>query len=164
MSTTSHIVLGLVQSIQPATPYELKALAQASVMHFWTLPHTQLYTECARLAEAGLLAEDRELDGRRRRRYSLTETGALALETWRREPSQEIYQVRDPGLLQLFFGGDAASLAGSQLAVHEAELGELERMYEEIPEMPRGMQLALEAGIALERTYVDFWRGLAEAG
>ena len=43
--------------------------------------YTQLYTECARLAEAGLLHEEREQTGRRRRVYEITEQGLQALVT-----------------------------------------------------------------------------------
>jgi len=47
----------------PSTPYDLKRFVQLSVGNFWPFPHTQLYAEPARLAEAGLLEET----GRRRR-------------------------------------------------------------------------------------------------
>ena len=41
---TSYIVLGLLERIEPATPYDLKQLAQVSTVNFWTVPHTQIYT------------------------------------------------------------------------------------------------------------------------
>ena len=44
---------GLLDRFEPATPYQLKQIAQVSIFHFWSIPHTQLYTECARLAEGG---------------------------------------------------------------------------------------------------------------
>src|SRR5947209_3856552 len=80
LSETSYIVLGLISQIGPATPYDLKRLAQVSTVNFWSVPHTQLYSECARLADAGLLSERREQSGRRRRTYSLTERGRQARE------------------------------------------------------------------------------------
>ena len=97
LSTTSYAVLGLLERCQPATPYQLKQAAQVSVFHFWTIPHTQLYTECARLAEAGLLAEQREEGGRRRRVYRLTPAGLEALEQWRSNPETELYELRGDG-------------------------------------------------------------------
>ena len=84
LTETSYIVLGLVEQAQPATPYALKRLAEFSTSYFWTVPHTQLYSECARLAGEGLLDESRERDGRRRRTYRLTERGAELLEAWQR--------------------------------------------------------------------------------
>ena len=74
----------------PATPYDLKQLAQVSTAKFWSVPHTQLYTECARLAREGLLSEQREQTGRRRRIYRLTDAGSQALEQWRSEPPRNL--------------------------------------------------------------------------
>ena len=67
LSETSYAVLGLLEQCGPSTPYQLKQIAQESIFHFWSIPHTQLYTECARLAQAGLLEEEQEQHGRRRR-------------------------------------------------------------------------------------------------
>ena len=57
LTETSYIVLGLLEQGEPATPYDLKRFAQLSTSNFWSVPHTQLYTECARLAGEGLLDE-----------------------------------------------------------------------------------------------------------
>src|SRR4051812_12667653 len=107
LTDTSYAVLGLIELCEPATPYQLKQAAQVSIFHFWTIPHTQLYTECARLAEEGLLDEEREETGRRRRIYRLSKEGRKALEEWRSGPDADLYQLRDPGLLELFCGGEA---------------------------------------------------------
>ena len=79
LSDTSYAVLGLLDLFEPATPYQLKQIAQVSIFHFWAIPHTQIYTECGRLAEAGLLNEKREESGRRRRVYSLSAAGRKEL-------------------------------------------------------------------------------------
>lgn len=157
LSTTSYAVLGLLERCQPATPYQLKQIAQVSIFHFWTIPHTQLYTECGRLAEAGLLAEEREEGGRRRRLYRLTETGLRELDRWRSSPESDLYELRDPGLLKLFCGADPSALAARQLEAHEQRLATYEQLAQAGSEMPRGVQLALEAGLAHEREYVRFW-------
>src|ERR1700712_169822 len=80
LTATSYIVLGLLEQGEPATPYDLKQFAQLSTNNFWSVPHTQLYTECARLAAEGLLDERQEQTGRRRRIYRLTKRGRDALE------------------------------------------------------------------------------------
>jgi PadR family transcriptional regulator, regulatory protein AphA len=59
---------------------------RSGLAEFWPLPHSQLYDEPARLAEAGLLVEQREQLGRRRRIYHLTDTGRGALREWVRDP------------------------------------------------------------------------------
>jgi PadR family transcriptional regulator AphA len=169
LSETSHIVLGMLEHVQSATPYDLKRIAELSTIQFWAVPHTQLYSECARLAREGLLTEEQEQTGRRRRRYSLTEQGRQALEIWRSEPVGGGRELRDPGLLKLFFGADPGKLAADQLQVHEARL----RSYEELhaaaaaadaadADVPRGAVLALEAGLGHAREYVRFWKALLD--
>jgi PadR family transcriptional regulator AphA len=157
LSTTSYAVLGLLERCQPATPYQLKQAAQVSVFHFWTIPHTQLYTECARLADAGLLAEQREEGGRRRRVYRLTPAGLEALEQWRSNPETELYELRDPGLLKLFCGADPVAVARRELEHHRQRLALYEQLASGQEGMTRGMRLALEAGTGHEREYVRFW-------
>lgn len=164
LSDTSHVVLGLVEICEPATPYDLKRFAEISVFNFWSVPHTQIYSECARLAADGLLDEKRERTGRRRRVYRLTASGRDALERWRSESSYAPLEFRDPGLIKLFLGADPKLIAPTQLEGHERQLREYEELHATESEMPAGMMLALEAGIAHEREYVRYWRRLAKAG
>ncbi|MEK6327130.1 MAG: PadR family transcriptional regulator [Actinomycetota bacterium] len=163
LSDTSYAVLGLLDLFEPATPYQLKQVAQVSIFHFWSIPHTQLYTECARLAEAGLLDERREEGGRRRRTYRLSAAGRKALTAWRADPNTDLYELRDPGLLKLFCGADPASLAKTQVERHERRLHSYQELLEQT-EMSDGMRLSVEAGIGHEREYVRFWSRLQEGG
>jgi PadR family transcriptional regulator, regulatory protein AphA len=157
LSETSYIVLGLIEKIGPATPYDLKRMAQISTFNFWAVPHTQLYTECGRLADEGLLSERREQSGRRRRIYSLTKRGREALALWLTEPTEDLEEVRDPATLKLFFGGDPAKLAAAQLAAHRHKLRTYEQLCTEATDWPCGWLLALEAGIGHERESIRFW-------
>jgi PadR family transcriptional regulator, regulatory protein AphA len=159
LTPTSYVVLGLIERIQPASPYDLKLAVAMGVGQFWSLPHTQLYSECGRLAEAGLLSERREKSGRRRRIYRLTKTGKEALDRWRSEPTGEMYELRDAGLLKLFFGADPKELAPQQLAAHKEKLREFEAQLEQCLAMgvPEGIIHAIEAGIGHEREYIRFW-------
>jgi DNA-binding PadR family transcriptional regulator len=162
LTPTSYVVLGLIEYMQPASPYDLKRAATLGVGQFWSLPHTQLYSECGRLAEAGLLSERREESGRRRRLYRLTKAGKKELDQWRRQPTGELYELRDAGLLKLFFGADPKTLAPRQLESHEAKLREYETQLEECRRIdaPEGVIHAIEAGIGHEREYVRFWTRL----
>ena len=129
------------------------------------MPHTQLYTECERLAAEGLLSETREHTGRRRRSYRLTASGRRALARWRAEPTGALYELRDEGLLKLFFGADPVKLAHTQLQAHAGRLAGYEALLDEHGgQMPEGQRLALEAGIAHEREFARFWRRLAGSG
>ena len=161
LTNTSYVVLGLVEVCQPATPYDLKRFAEISVFNFWSVPHTQVYSESARLASEGLLHEEREHAGRRRRIYRLTASGRKALDDWRHEGAFEPLELRDPGLIRIFFGADPATVAPAQLEGHERQLRQYEELYAATPDMPEGVRSTLEAGIACEREFVRFWRRLS---
>jgi PadR family transcriptional regulator AphA len=164
LTPTSAIVLGLLELIGEGTPYDLKQAVGITVGHFWTFQHAQLYTETERLAKAGLLHEEREEGGRRRKRYSLTKKGRKALDDWRAELHDEVPELRDLGMLKLFLGADPKALADVQLPAHEAKLAE----YYEIRKLdlgtePRGPFIALEAGIEYEKQMIRFWKRLADS-
>jgi PadR family transcriptional regulator, regulatory protein AphA len=162
LTPASYIVLGLLNAAGEGTPYDLKRMVAASIGNFWSLQHAQLYTEPERLAAAGLLTEKREEGGRRRKRYALTKAGRAALKAWLAAPTAEMTELRDPGLLQLFFGADPARLAAAQLETHRAQLEQYEEIHAHLAEEPAGVRLALEAGIAHEREWLRFWKRLAQ--
>jgi PadR family transcriptional regulator, regulatory protein AphA len=164
LTPTSAIVLGLLELIGEATPYDLKQAVGTTVGHFWTFQHAQLYTETERLSKAGLLKETREDGGRRRKHYSLTAKGRQALDEWRAEPATDVAELRDLAVLKLFMGGDPKVLGEAQLAAHEAKLQE----YYAIRKLdqglePRGPWVALESGIEHEKQMIRFWRRLADS-
>jgi DNA-binding PadR family transcriptional regulator len=162
LTPTSYIVLGLVELSGEATPYDLKQAVAATLGNFWSLQHAQLYSETERLASGGYLSERREQSGRRRRRYSLTDAGRRALADWRRTPTEDLYELRDLGLLKLFFGADPVALAEVQLGAHERKLAEYEAFRRlDSGDGPRGPWLALESGIGHEREWIRFWSKLA---
>jgi PadR family transcriptional regulator AphA len=158
LTPTSHIVLGLLSMSGQATPYDLKQMAALTVGEFWTLPHSQLYAEPARLARAGYLTEQQEDGGRRRKLYSLTPRGQQALDDWLGTFAPEPYMLRDPALLKLFFGADIQQLAEVQLETHRQKLAQYETIREQLTDAaPAGPRLGLELGIRHERETVSFW-------
>lgn len=163
LTQTSYVVLGLVDQAGEATPYDLKQIVAATVGGFFSIPHSQLYAEPERLARAGYLRERREQTGRRRKHYALTDTGRRALAEWLRTPTAELYELRDPGLLKLAFGGDPQALASAQLTAHEARLEELRTLLRALEEAgaPEEQRLVAEAGIGHAREYIRFWKKLS---
>ena len=186
LTSTSYLVLGLVGWLQPATPYDLKQAVADTVGNFWPFPHTQLYSEPARLTELRLLAEERERSGRRRRSYRLTESGQEALGKWLSEPTEQPSEYRDIGLLKLFFSGlgekaAVAKLAQQQIQAHEQRLqffkeiqaaafsGEpkwTERCGEESLSSDEASKAArlrtLAMGFELEEAALRFWHSVAQ--
>jgi PadR family transcriptional regulator AphA len=165
LTQTSYVVLGLVERAGEATPYDLKQIVAATVGGFFSIPHSQLYAEPERLAKAGYLRERRERTGRRRKHYTVTEKGRRALAEWLQTPTEELYELRDPGLLKLAFGGDPKALAAAQLAAHEVRLEELRDIARtlEMAGAPEEQRLVAEAGIGHSREYVRFWRKVSGA-
>lgn len=167
LSPVSYVVLGLLAANGPSTPYELKAAVARSVAKFWAFPHTQLYVEPERLAAAGLLAEDREEEGRRRRVFRITADGRKALEQWLLEPAFK-RELRDLGLLKLFFSGQAdrpetvRALAEQQLKAHRSMLEELQAIEEDgRGNVDAHRRAVLEMGLRYERQSIDFWSEIA---
>jgi PadR family transcriptional regulator AphA len=160
LSPTAVIVLGLLE-FGEATPYDLKDRVAGSVGNFWSVPHSALYAEPERLANAGLVEERRERGGRRKRVFSITAEGRRALEVWRAQPTGASAELRDPALLKLFFGADPARMAAAQLPAHRERLAR----YEAIRALddgtgPRGPFLALEAGLRHEHEWIAYWESL----
>jgi PadR family transcriptional regulator AphA len=176
LAPTACLVLGLLAREGPSTPYELKRHVAATLGHFWSFPHTLLYGEPARLAGLGLLSEEREEGGRRRRMFTITPAGLDALGAWLGQPSREPTELRDPGLLQLFFadlGPPEArrAIAAAQLEIHRAKLGEYEedlRAERRSGDAGPGHRTSerwhgetVRMGLLYERAAVDFWVGIA---
>jgi DNA-binding PadR family transcriptional regulator len=161
LTPTSYIVLGLLELSGEATPYELKQAVGLTLGNFWSLQHAQLYSEPERLAKAGYLKERREEGGRRRKRYSLTKKGQVALDEWRETPTDQLSELRDLGLLKLFFGADPKQLAEVQADAHRRKLAEYEALKRfDFGQEPRGPWLTLESGIEHEREWLRFWEKL----
>jgi len=164
LTPISYIVLGLLENAGESTPYDLKRAAALGLGDLWSLQHAQLYSEPARLAGAGLVTERRELTGRRRRHFMITDAGRGALRAWLEQPTDAFTELRDPGLLKLFFGAPPGPLAAVQLSLHERKLANYEQLRAAMAErVVSGPALALESGIGHEREWVRFWRALTDA-
>jgi PadR family transcriptional regulator AphA len=165
LTPTSYIVLGLLEAAAPheATPYDLKRMMAVSIDNFWSTPHAQVYREPERLAAAGHVRERREETGRRRRFYAITDRGRAALAAWRGEAPDDLPELRDAGVLKLFFGADPAVVAEHQIATHRAKLAEYEALRAEVHEhLPGGQLRALDFGIAFERAIIGLWEGVGD--
>jgi PadR family transcriptional regulator, regulatory protein AphA len=179
LTPTSYLVLGLLAREGPSSPYDLKRRVNATLGHVWSFPHTLLYTEPSRLADLGLVTERRELHGRRRRLFTITDAGLGALRAWLARPSSDPTELRDLGLLQLFFSDlgsaeDRDRLATQERALHRARLARYEE--ERRLEHPtsggasvldrtaeRWRSETLKMGILYEQAAVAFW-GEVDAG
>jgi PadR family transcriptional regulator, regulatory protein AphA len=164
LGPVSYVVLGITAVRGPSTPYDLKRFVQLSIGHFWPFPHTQLYAEPARLAEAGLLDETREESGRRRRHYAITAAGRERLDDWLAESVTSPTEIRDLALIKVFFSeltgpAEMEALAAEQAAAHRGKIAIYEAIrarYTDRPELAHRM-LSLELGMRLAEAAAGFW-------
>ncbi len=168
LTPTSGIVLGLVWRYGRLTSHELKKHVANGMGRMWPFPHAQLYAEPLRLTEAGLLREEEETTGRRRRWFELTPKGRAALAHWVAAPPSIEPQLRDVSLLQLLFADAAEPEQLSQLVDAELErrrhrLVDLESRQALITDgepAAANRRLLFELGIATERAVTEVWERL----
>jgi PadR family transcriptional regulator, regulatory protein AphA len=100
LSSTAYVILGMV-SREARSGYEIKATVDNTTRFFWAAS----YAELKRLAEAGLIGGiDAPRGDRKRTVYAITADGEAELKDWLRKPP-EISEMREEGLLKLFFAG-----------------------------------------------------------
>jgi PadR family transcriptional regulator, regulatory protein AphA len=104
LSATAYVILGMV-SREPRSGYEIKAAVDSTTRFFWAASYGQIYPELRRLSGAGLLAGVDAPRGQRKRTvYAITADGEATLRDWLRRPP-ETTEMREEGLLKLFFSG-----------------------------------------------------------
>jgi DNA-binding PadR family transcriptional regulator len=167
LTDSAYAILVVVALRGPSTAYELKRALGHLAGESWSVPHTQVYRECARLAEAGLLDEEAETDGRRRRRYELTVAGRDTVTAWVREPVVGSMQIRDVASLKLCAAElstveDVRALAERQVADYRGRLAILDGIEERFGGRP---ELALRVrnvamGRAVYEAALAFWEGV----
>jgi PadR family transcriptional regulator, regulatory protein AphA len=123
LGKTSYVVLGMLR-LGRRTGYEIKNLVDVSTRFFWAASYGQIYPELRRLEKLGLVRGRRDdSDGRRRKSYELTPDGERELEDWLLSDEPLHLEMRNEGLLKLFFSdrlgaGDRARLWRKMGEVH----------------------------------------------
>jgi DNA-binding PadR family transcriptional regulator len=165
LSPTAKVILGMVR-LGKRTGYEIKQLVDVSVRFFWAASYGQIYPEFRRLEEQGLLrGADASTDGRQRRAYELTERGEQALDDWLRSHSAPQFEMRDEGLLKMFFS-DAAPAeervanVRAMRARHDSVLESLRSIEPDAREKGGGPYAALRYGMALHEFCSGWLRDL----
>jgi PadR family transcriptional regulator, regulatory protein AphA len=166
LTTTSYALLALLDQLGEATSYDIKQALDKSIENFWPVPHTTAYEEPARLAEGGYLSVKQEAAGRRRRSYTLTDSGREALRAWATDPSAAPPQMRDEMLLKVFAGAEPNGFVEARLAWHRDKVEELGGYLESVRaaggEWVRSERVLL-AGLAYHRRMIEMIEELSEA-
>lgn len=144
LNPTAYMILGMLQLGQE-TGYEIKRLADRSTRFFWGASHAQIYPQLGELRDAGLIDGREEPTGKRRRVvYRLLPEGERVLSEWLSADEPLSFELRDLGLLKLFF---ADALATDQVAAVTARLrARHEQALAELREQEAAAHALAEAG------------------
>jgi DNA-binding PadR family transcriptional regulator len=172
LTPTGRVILGMI-ALGRQTGYDIKQLVDKSTRHFWAASYGQIYPELRRLQDQGLIEGREEPSGARARTvYVLTDAGRAALRGWLASDDELTYELRDEGMLKLFFSDVAPELRLEQVramrALYERQLAQLRAVAPHAAKMPAGPGLTLELGLELTAASVAWCeaveRRLAEGG
>ena len=119
LSATGKVILGMLAA-RPRSGYEIKQLVDSSARFFWAASYGQIYPELKRLEQTGLIAGAEASQGNRHRTvFKLTGKGRRAAKEWIDSPPQ-VFELRDEGLLGLFFAGSIDPARTAEIARERA--------------------------------------------
>jgi PadR family transcriptional regulator AphA len=168
LTESCYAVLILLALRGPSTAYQVKRGLERLAGEFWAVPRAQVYRDCVRLVEAGLLTAQQEESGRRRRVLELTPAGRDAVTAWVREPTDASMEIRDVALLkvaaiELSTPEDVRALAERQVIAYEKRLAGLADIETRMRTRP-GSELRLRnlaVGYGVYTAQLNFWKSLA---
>jgi len=176
LSATAKVILGMLAA-RPRSGYEIKQLVDSSARFFWTASYGQIYPELKKLEKAGLITgDDTSTGARQRTTFKLTADGRRAAREWMSRPP-EVLEIRDEGLLKLFFAGSidakrAAEIARERAAISREKAAQLRVIETAIdgtgqPEGPEaspdaGSLTVLRYGIQMSEWAADFFERAAD--
>lgn len=103
LSPSAYVALGMIR-LGRRSGYGIKRTVQLSIRFFWTISQAQIYPALEQLERRRLIQGRDEPRGRRPRRvYNLTALGEAALAAWLVNDDPLQFELRDVGLLKLFF-------------------------------------------------------------
>jgi PadR family transcriptional regulator, regulatory protein AphA len=160
----AYVVLGMV-GLGERSGYEIKQAVELSIRFFWTISQAQIYPSLERLERAGLIEGRAEPRGKRPRRvYDITEEGEAALAEWLRREEPMPFELRDIGMVKLFFADaldpdDALTLLATVKGRSEervAALREIESAAQLVEDQGNTHPLlTLRMGIAFHQAMID---------
>lgn len=165
LSATGRVILGML-ALDNRTGYDIKQVVDKSTRRFWAASYGQIYPELRRLEEQGLVRSHPEPSGgRARTAYELTEAGQAALREWLAADEALVYEVRDEGMLKLFFSDSLPERRLENIramrALQQHKLSELHAIEQKADHMHAGPRLTLELGISITQRIID-WCEAAE--
>jgi PadR family transcriptional regulator, regulatory protein AphA len=162
----AYVILGMLR-LGARSGYDIKRIVDRSTRYLSAISHAQIYPLLKQLERAGLVRGRAEPRGKRRRRaYEITKDGEAVLRRWLRDEEDLVLDVRDVGLLKLFFADaldepEVVELVRALRRRSERILGELRR--ESLPAAAvaaarghRFPHLTLPFGTAMHEAWVEY--------
>jgi PadR family transcriptional regulator AphA len=159
-----YVVLGMVH-LGAQSGYDIKKSVRDSIRFFWTISEAQIYPSLDRLERAALVRGRSAPQGRRRRRnFDITPQGEAALRGWLTGGEAMPFELRDIGLVKLFFADalDRADALGLLRAIIERSHERVAALNRIEPEARRSRAagirhpaLTLSLGIAFHKAIID---------
>jgi DNA-binding PadR family transcriptional regulator len=151
LNATGRVILGMI-AFGKRTGYDIKAFVDRTTRYFWAASYGQIYPELKRLEEQGLVRGRPEPSGGRARTvYELTEAGTAALQQWLESDDEPLYELRDEGMLKLFFSDSLPErrieIVRAMRTRHERKLAQLRSIEPMASKGPTGSYLTLQMGI-----------------
>ena len=165
LTATGRVILGML-ALGKQTGYDIKRLVDKSTRHFWAASYGQIYPELKRLEEQGLVRGRPEPTGERQRTvFELTPEGQEALQAWLRADDEQLYEVRDEGMLKLFFSDALPEERVANIRAmrerQQRKLAQLQAIEDAASEGPEGPYLTLQLGIQSTQCFIE-WCEAAE--
>ena len=160
LSPTGRVILGMI-AFGKRTGYEIKTFVDKTTRYFWAASYGQIYPELKRLEDQGLVRGRPEPSGGRARTvYELTAAGKAALEHWLEADDEPSYELRDEGMLKLFFSD---SLPERRIEIvrairmrEERDLAHLRSIAPHASKGPTGSYLTLQLGIGFTEWIIEW--------
>jgi DNA-binding PadR family transcriptional regulator len=161
LTPTGRVILAMI-ALGKRTGYEIKQLVDRSVRYFWAASYGQIYPELRRLEAQGLVTGHSEPSGGRARTvYELTPDGQRALEDWLTGVSEVEWELRDEGMLKLFFSDltdpeHRRENIRAMRAVQERKRDQLMQLRAHAAGMRSGPGMTLELGLGMTQWLIDW--------
>src|SRR5438067_5898677 len=160
LTATGRVILGMI-GFGRQTGYDIKQVVDKSTRHFWAASYGQIYPELRRLEEQGLVGGRPEPSGARARTvYELTEAGERALADWLGSDAPLVYELRDEGMLKLFFSDLASETrienVRAMREMYERKRAQLTALQGKAGGMRRGPGLTLEIGLGVSEWLIQW--------
>ncbi len=163
LTPTGRVILGMV-ALGKRTGYDIKQLVDRSVRFFWAASYGQIYPELRRLEQQGLIVGRSEPSGERARMvYELTDAGRRALENWLAGDIDVLWELRDEGMLRLFFSDftDREQRLRNLRAMREGQerkLEQLKTLQADGGPVHTGPAMTLDLGLGMTQWLIDWCR------